>query len=192
MGDGAQMRVAISPGVRSTLHAVVPTMISLPAGSVWISTEIAKGHPRYEYIARYGSVASVRSIPDDKVSRVYRDPESGVIRCVYVKSESLEVLAGLLAKAFKIAEETGETRWLFDARALPNTAPTLGIFERSEFVAKMALGKGVRVAALFNEKVPLENARFMETVARNRGLEVTLHSDEESALRWLGPRADRA
>lgn len=122
---------------------------------------------------------------------MFRDPVSGVIHCIYVKSEPLDVLARLVADAFQITKKTGERRWLFDARALPFTAPTLGIFERSELVAKLARGKNIRVAALFDMKVPPENPRFMETVARNRGLEVTVHPDEESAIRWLGPGAKK-
>ncbi len=126
----------------------------------------------------------------EKVSRVFRDPVSGVIHCLWIKSEPLEVLARLTKEAFRITEETGERRWLFDARALPYMTSTFGIFQRSELVAQMVLGKKIRIAALFDPKVPVENPQFMETVARNRGLEIRVFPDEESALKWLGPRIE--
>jgi hypothetical protein len=129
-------------------------------------------------------------MPEGNVSRVFRDPVTGIIRCIYARIEPLEVISRLVESAFEIQDKTGEYRLLFDARLLPFTGSTLSIFERSELVARKSLGKAFRVAALFNDKIPVENARFMETVARNRGLEVTVHSDEGSALRWLGPKAD--
>ncbi|MBN2151468.1 MAG: hypothetical protein JW839_08485, partial [Candidatus Lokiarchaeota archaeon] len=115
-----------------------------------------------------------------------RDPRTGVIWWLYTKIEPLEVVSHIVEEVIKILDETGERRIIFDARGLDSTGSIWGIFERSDLVARLVMGKAMRVAALFSERIPANEAEFMEDVARNRGMELTIQPDEESALRWLG------
>ena len=105
---------------------------------------------------------------------------------MYPQIETLEAISRVVEKIIKIQDETGENRVIFDARGLESTSSIWGIFERSDLVARMVRGKGFRVAALFGKHVPEKETQFMEDMTRNRGMELTVHLDEASALRWLG------
>ncbi|MEX2681764.1 MAG: hypothetical protein Q6373_009190 [Candidatus Sigynarchaeota archaeon] len=122
---------------------------------------------------------------DNEASEVLRDPKTGIIWWVYPRAETLEVVSRVVEEIMKIAEETGEKRVVFDARRLDSTSSIWGIFERTELVAKRVQGKGMRVAALFSNHIPVKETQFLEDVARNRGMELTVQPDKESALRWL-------
>lgn len=72
---------------------------------------------------------------------------------------------------------------LCDERNLAYKLSTMDTYELAEIASREA--KFVqKIAVICNEKY-LQNARFYETVAQNRGLTIRVTSEEEDALNWL-------
>ena len=81
-----------------------------------------------------------------------------------------------------------EHRWnklLVDLRGVTNRIPLANVYYIIEFDKKVF--PSARIAVVF----PLEraeDARFAETVAENRGVNLKAFTDHEKALHWLTPR----
>jgi hypothetical protein len=76
------------------------------------------------------------------------------------------------------------TRVLCNEFELEYRLSTLDTFKSAEFIVAQAARVG-RVAIVCNEKF-IEDAKFWETVAVNRGLTVRVFKSTEAARKWLG------
>lgn len=81
-------------------------------------------------------------------------------------------------------QRSGVSRVLCDERDLEYRLNTLDIYESAAFIADHAPGVA-RVAIACNPR-DIDDGRFWETVAANRGLTVRVFKDIESARSWLG------
>ncbi len=81
----------------------------------------------------------------------------------------------------KINEQSGVNKVLVDTteqESMPNTFSEFSIF--SEFP------RNFRVALLANQEQPtVEDIRFVETVAQNRGIQMQVFNTRKEALEWL-------
>ncbi len=80
--------------------------------------------------------------------------------------------------------QSGVTRILCDEVDLEYRLDTLDTFQAAEFIAANA-PHVARIAIVCNPKF-IEDARFWEDVAVNRGLTVRMFRDMVAATKWLG------
>ena len=97
--------------------------------------------------------------------------------------DNLEQLKEYVLAIHQAATSAGLTRALVDERELRYRLSTIDSFESGSFVAEMApLGAKIAVTCNLEGKA---DTRFWETVAVNRGAEVKIFDDIESAEEWI-------
>ena len=97
--------------------------------------------------------------------------------------DNLEQLKEYVLAIHHAAQSAGLTRALVDERELCYHLSTIDSFESGSFVAEMApLGLKIAVTCNLEGKADTE---FWETVAVNRGAEIKIFDDIESAEEWL-------
>jgi hypothetical protein len=79
--------------------------------------------------------------------------------------------------------DRGCTRVLFDCRLMSGKVTVTDRFEIGKHAAS-TIPRPVRIAVL-GPVEEISRYRFFETVARNRGLMVTVFSDLDEAIQWL-------
>jgi hypothetical protein len=109
------------------------------------------------------------------------DADRGIIFVESRDTVSVADIHASIAEVEKIFAEKGLDKTLVDARN-QNQPPS--ITELYEIASNMP--RGIRIALLTASGTPTEDGlRFLETVAKNTGLEVVVFLDEDEALRWL-------
>lgn len=99
------------------------------------------------------------------------------------RDESIEEVMEYGQAVIQAGIEKGCTKVLCDERNLEYALETIDTYEYAKFVAEMAPKVG-KVAIVFNPQCS-EEAKFWETVAVNRGVQVAMFRDMEQARRWL-------
>jgi hypothetical protein len=118
------------------------------------------------------------------------DPEEGIIRVEMHGEFDAETLSASTAALAGEIKRSGCTRVLLDHR---QAAPTLSVIQqymRPEVAAKLGVPRSCRIAIVY--RGPYDTYRFIETVARNKGLAVRIFKIEDEALEWLREPARQA
>jgi hypothetical protein len=90
-------------------------------------------------------------------------------------------------RAFSLAAEAGRDAVLVDIRRVTGREPTMAErFEQAMRAADAQLSREPRIrAALLGHEPMVHPERFGEMVARNRGADVRVFTDETQASEWL-------
>ena len=106
---------------------------------------------------------------------------TGEFKLASAMSDFLEILRAI--------EKNRSTKVVIDGRQVSGEPMTIERFLYGEFVAEAAKRVGVEAAPVFayvlHEPV-LDPMRFGETVALNRGMNLKVFDDYDSAVEWLG------
>jgi hypothetical protein len=84
----------------------------------------------------------------------------------------------------RLCEEKNKNCLIYRSEYTKQIADTFNLFELSTYWAKQSLG-GRKYAIVFPEKSLIEDIRFMETVAWNRGVYVKSFKSISEAEEWL-------
>ena len=95
---------------------------------------------------------------------------------------TIEDLQESLNAIVEIHRERGYKRILVDATREQSLPSTTQIFDFASQIAEYLSGMKLAVAISKRTQTDLQ---FIETVARNRGMQMTLHDSIDSALSWL-------
>jgi hypothetical protein len=98
--------------------------------------------------------------------------------------ESLNEVRECTSSIVEEAIKNNSRKILCDLRDLSYTLTTLDIYALAEYGATYA-SKVSKIAMVCQEKV-LDDGRFYETVASNRGLTILVTTEYNQALDWLG------
>jgi hypothetical protein len=99
------------------------------------------------------------------------------------KDENVKEVIEYGRSIIKLANESKVKRVICDERNLEYAIETLDIFESAQTMASEAPKVG-RLAIVCNPKF-LDEGKFWETVAFNRGLQVRMDTDFDRAKNWL-------
>lgn len=94
----------------------------------------------------------------------------------------------LMSVVFKIKDEKGASRFLFDMRKATIISSTITTFETG--IAPQARGiiqEDISVALVYSGDIT--EHKFMETVLINRGYNIRVTDSMEEALKWLIPES---
>lgn len=97
--------------------------------------------------------------------------------------ESLEEVEQYGLAILEACKQGNYSRVLCDETELEYRLSTLDTYQSAVFLASQA-PRLIKAAIVYNEKF-VQDARFWETVATNRGLTVRVFKDAESARDWL-------
>ncbi len=78
------------------------------------------------------------------------------------------------------------TKCIVDYRNADFSAETLPTIERSDFYKTQNIPKSITLAAVFKEQS--NDARFLETVLRNRGWAIRIFTDFDKAMEWIADK----
>lgn len=96
-----------------------------------------------------------------------------------------ETVSAIATEMLGACIENGNTRVMIDVRQLEGRLRTMDSFSIvTEDFPKMR-GKGVYQAAVVDRQVSRARGWFFETVARNRGFNLRLFADQDTAHKWL-------
>jgi len=119
--------------------------------------------------------------------------ELRVVESVYIEPLGAEELMAAAKEAIEVARRAGTTLFLGDCTGLGPSGSVLDIYQLGRFLETVFMGQVGREAILLPASPDAaENLKFYETVMRNRGLEVRLFRDRDTALRWLAELKDAA
>jgi len=105
---------------------------------------------------------------------------------VWVRTSGTYVLAAeieTLKKALEMARGKNCKKLLFDHRKARVVAPTMESFDRPSVYRGLGFDSSFRVASLLTDIC--EDLRFYETVCVNRGWNMKVFDDFDSAMGWL-------
>lgn len=109
------------------------------------------------------------------------DRERGIILVESRGAVSVADIRASIEAVETIFTEEGLDKTLVDARTQDQPPSITELYEIAS-----NLPRGIRIALLTSSGTPAEDGlRFLETVAKNTGLEVRVFLDEDEALRWL-------
>ena len=94
-------------------------------------------------------------------------------------------VTAMTMEIFDIALDNGLAQVLVDVRELKGRLGTLDNYLLVTEVFAKLRGKGMRKAAIVDEQVSSLGEWFLETVARNRGFNFRVFTDQADALAWL-------
>jgi len=107
---------------------------------------------------------------------------------VLVRASGFRTRATVIAMTIEIFDAILATRLskaLIDVRELKGRLGILDIYIVVTEVFQKLRGKGVRKVAIVDERVSSSRDWLIETIARNRGFNFRVFSDQEDALEWL-------
>jgi hypothetical protein len=117
---------------------------------------------------------------------VEHDPNLGAVRITVHDSLSIVDAKKMSQHALSIARDQATFRILADLTALTSTPHLVDIFAMPTHYHDSGVDGRYRTAVVLPADEALhEDARFHETVCRNRGLEVRVFATVEEATRWL-------
>jgi hypothetical protein len=102
-----------------------------------------------------------------------------------IGSRTRVVVSSLVNEIAKAAIENRRDKVLIDVR---NLEGWLGVFDSYFIVTKdfqRLRGKGISKAAIIDRPLPKVREIFFETVSRNRGFNLRIFDNPETALAWL-------
>jgi hypothetical protein len=99
-------------------------------------------------------------------------------------------LRASLESVAAICRDCGLSRVLVDAREETSLPPTLSLFQFGADLLHTGVLRTARFAVLASE-VTRKDQRFLETVTRNRGLEIRIFDSEDDAIAWLTATAQK-
>lgn len=109
------------------------------------------------------------------------DADRGIILVESCGVVTVADLRASIAEVETIFAQKGLDKALVDARTQDRSPSITELYEIAS-----NLPRGIRIALLTTSGTPAEDGlRFLETVAKNTGLEVVVFLDEEEALHWL-------
>ncbi len=109
------------------------------------------------------------------------DHDRGIVLIESCGAVSVADIRASIQAVEAIFAEEGLDRTLVDARTQDQPPSITELYEIAS-----DLPRGVRIALLTSSGTPAEDGlRFLETVAKNTGLEVRVFLDEDEALAWL-------
>ena len=100
------------------------------------------------------------------------------------KDDSLEDAINYTLAIIDIAKKQECTKIYCDERQLEYAISIIDTYQLAKKAAEEV--KGLRKIAIVCDEKFLDDGKFYETVARNRGLIVFVTTDNEEALEWLG------
>ena len=112
----------------------------------------------------------------------------GVVETVYTGSPTAtaEELQKAVSSSLAFAAEHGAKLFLSDCRALAGGQSILPVYEVGEFYSNRCVSRKVREAVILpRDRLAADNLQFYETTTRNRGFNVRVFADRDSALAWL-------
>ena len=112
------------------------------------------------------------------LEEVTLDTEKQLMRVKFGSCSTIESWKRALVHIERISEETGICRVLVDVRKQTTVANTTALFD---FGAHLPCSIAFAVLCEIN----LDEHRFIETVATNRGIAVKDFDSEQSAVEWL-------
>ena len=105
----------------------------------------------------------------------------GIIEIESFGKVSKEDIAGSIARVREVFEEQGINRVLVDTTGQESMPGTLSIYDLFS-----TFPQEVRVALLVgSSQATGQDLSFVETVSRNRRIEVKIFEDRDEALRWV-------
>jgi hypothetical protein len=105
------------------------------------------------------------------------------VRASGVRTRS--TVTAMTMEIFDIALDNRLSKVLVDVRELKGRLGILDSYLLVTEVFDKLRGKGMRKAAIVDEQVSSFREWFLETVARNRGFNFRVFTDQEDALKWL-------
>lgn len=106
------------------------------------------------------------------------DPENQLLRVQFGSDSTVEDWKRALVQVERLSGETGFCRVLVDVRKQTDLADTITLFDFGSHLPRS-------IAFAIICKLHLEDHRFIETVATNRGLNVKDFDSEKNAIKWL-------
>ena len=106
------------------------------------------------------------------------DMESQLMRVQFDSDSTVENWKSALVQVERLSEESGLCRLLVDVRKQTDLADTMTLFDFGSH-----LPRSIRYAVLCESH--LEEHRFIETVATNRGIDIKDFDSEQNAIEWL-------
>ena len=110
--------------------------------------------------------------------------EEGLIRVHESGLLEAQEFARTVARIREIHQETGCARVLVDAREQTSQTEGFEAYNRGELIARQLAGMAIRVAVVVSAAL-LDGHGFLETVSRNRGMQLKVFVDETAARDWL-------
>ena len=107
---------------------------------------------------------------------------------LFARASGLRIRATVTAMTMEIFDATLANRLskvFIDVRELERRLGILDSYLVVTEVFQKLRGKGIYKAAIVDEQVHTLRGWFLETVARNRGFNFGVFSDQEDALEWL-------
>lgn len=114
---------------------------------------------------------------------LYHDPETD---CIYLTIEGpadIDLMKTILGEVGRLHRETGCHRILNDMTAARIDISLVEIFDIPQMIDDAGLGLEVRRALVFAPD--FAEAKFAESVSRNRGHNIRVFHDRQPALDWL-------
>jgi hypothetical protein len=109
--------------------------------------------------------------------------------CLYVRSSGVRTRATVTAMTMEIFDAAlakGLSKVLVDVRKLEGRLGILDSYLAVTDVFQRLRGKGMRKAAIVDQQISSIRGWFIETLARNRGFNLRVFTDQEEAVEWLG------
>ena len=143
-----------------------------------------EGHPMFSQDERRYMAGAVRYVRQALVStgHGWLDAEPELMRIkpdMYAVNED-----GDKPEKEKFCREHGIDRFLIRAQDLLTLSGTLDIYAFAKSFSEAGMPATTRMAMVRSEKTT-PNLRFVETVARNHGIQAKIFDSEEKALAWL-------
>jgi hypothetical protein len=110
--------------------------------------------------------------------------ESGMyLVCRVDEPVTFEVIEEMTSRLNRLAEETGITSRLIDARDMPNLMSVMANYDLAyKYLDAMRLDRSTKIAAL---RTPLKEEGFASIAIKNAGFNLRLFVDEAEAIAWL-------
>ena len=114
------------------------------------------------------------------------DPDRAVVRTTYSGIMPPAELEDAFRATMDLAARHCATRFFADCRALEGGHSVLDLFRKVQQLGRSALSRDAREAVVLPADGPMRaDVRFWETAARNRGFNVRVFPDSDSAEAWL-------
>lgn len=118
--------------------------------------------------------------------KVEKNEEFGFIETVYMGELTKTDVQESTAKALSLATETGQNLFLSDVTGARVWLSAFDIYDiPDQWNAEGASRKNRLAVVATDESVKPEDSRFFKTVSQNRGWNVCIFEDRQSAIAWL-------
>lgn len=117
---------------------------------------------------------------------VVYDAETAIVRMTFAGIVPPEELKTAVGRTLELAAAHGALRFLADCRLMEGGHSLFDLFAKAQEIERSGLSRSVREAVLLpvSERARAD-VQFWETATRNRGFEVRVFRDLDSAMAWL-------